>query len=72
MSGVILMQGAVEACRTSIETNRGKPSQDRHGWRIPLDETVSLHPPLHAHRRGRLRLCPMAPDGPPATAFGYG
>jgi hypothetical protein len=72
MSGVILMQGAVEACRTSIETNRGKPGQDRYWRRIHGDETAPPHPPRHAHRRGRLRLCPMAPDGPPATASGYG
>jgi hypothetical protein len=44
MSGVILMQGAVEACRTSIETNRGKPGQDRYWWRIHGDETAPLIP----------------------------
>jgi hypothetical protein len=30
MSGVILMQDVVEACRTSIEANRGKHGQDRY------------------------------------------
>jgi hypothetical protein len=30
MSGMIRMQGAVEGCRTSIETNRGKHGQDRY------------------------------------------